>query len=121
MVGDVAWHQKNPKLLGSVGDDKQLLFWDTSMDGAKPTTVIPNVRKDNDGHIAVREHKKEGNRKEGRKRKRRQDRTGVEAERWSGRGAAKSSEGGGGEYSGLVRLFHRHHLVPFRALCWCAV
>ena len=49
MVGDVAWHQKNPKLLGSVGDDKQLLFWDTSMDGAKPTTVIPNVRKDNDG------------------------------------------------------------------------
>lgn len=46
MVGDVAWHQQNPKLLGSVGDDKQLLFWDTSMDGSKPTTVIPNVRKE---------------------------------------------------------------------------
>ncbi|CAN0564354.1 unnamed protein product, partial [Ectocarpus sp. 12 AP-2014] len=40
VVGDVAWHQQNPKLLGSVGDDRQLLFWDTSMDGSKPTTVI---------------------------------------------------------------------------------
>lgn len=83
MVGDVAWHQKNPKLLGSVGDDKQLLFWDTSMDGAKPTTVIPNVRKDSDGqkkdtYVAGRENKKDGNRrkKKGRKKKRRQDRTG---------------------------------------------
>lgn len=43
VVGDVAWHQQNPKLLGSVGDDKQLLFWDTSMDGSKPTTVISEV------------------------------------------------------------------------------
>lgn len=46
VVGDVAWHQQNPKVLGSVGDDRQLLFWDTSVDGAKPTTVIPNVRRE---------------------------------------------------------------------------
>lgn len=45
VVGDVAWHQQNPKLLGSVGDDRQLLFWDTSMDGSKPTTVIKDVRR----------------------------------------------------------------------------
>lgn len=43
VVGDVAWHQHNPKLFGSVGDDKQLLFWDTSMDGSKPTTVVSEV------------------------------------------------------------------------------
>lgn len=43
VVGDVAWHPCNPKLLGSVGDDKQLLFWDTSTDGSKPTTVVPEV------------------------------------------------------------------------------
>lgn len=43
VVGDVAWHQHNPKLLGSVGDDKQLLFWDTSTDGSKPTITVPEV------------------------------------------------------------------------------
>eukprot|EP00904_Undaria_pinnatifida_P004743 jgi/Undpi1/1426/HiC_scaffold_11.g04817.m1 len=47
VVGDVAWHQQNPKLLGSVGDDKQLLFWDTSMDGSKPTTVISEAHSAN--------------------------------------------------------------------------
>lgn len=43
VVGDVAWHQQNPKLFGSVGDDKQLLFWDTSTDGSKPTTAVSEV------------------------------------------------------------------------------
>lgn len=47
VVGDVVWHQQNPKLLGSVGDDRQLIFWDTSMDGSKPTTVIKDVRRRN--------------------------------------------------------------------------
>mmetsp|Transcript_2092 Transcript_2092/g.3133 ORF Transcript_2092/g.3133 Transcript_2092/m.3133 type:complete len:416 (-) Transcript_2092:494-1741(-) len=28
-VGDVAWHGQHPHLFGSVGDDKQLLIWDT--------------------------------------------------------------------------------------------
>lgn len=52
MIGDVAWHQHNPKLFGSVGDDKQLLFWDTSMDGSKPTTVVPEVSREEGGVMA---------------------------------------------------------------------
>lgn len=67
VVGDVAWHQQNPKLLGSVGDDKQLLFWDTSIDGAKPTTVIPNVRGE---ERDKKKQKTEQNRREEEKKRR---------------------------------------------------
>ena len=29
VVEDVAWHSKHEHIFGSVGDDKQLLLWDT--------------------------------------------------------------------------------------------
>lgn len=29
VVEDVAWHSKHEYMFGSVGDDKQLLLWDT--------------------------------------------------------------------------------------------
>jgi histone-binding protein RBBP4 len=29
VVEDVAWHCKHENLFGSVGDDKQLIIWDT--------------------------------------------------------------------------------------------
>lgn len=29
VVEDVCWHQFNPHIFGSVGDDKQLILWDT--------------------------------------------------------------------------------------------
>lgn len=29
MIEDVAWHMHHPHIFGSVGDDKQLVLWDT--------------------------------------------------------------------------------------------
>jgi histone-binding protein RBBP4 len=39
-VEDVAWHRFNPHLFGSVGDDKQLILWDTR----KPGTALRAVQ-----------------------------------------------------------------------------
>lgn len=42
VVEDVAWHQHHTDIFGSVGDDKQLILWDTRKpprDGEHRTTV----------------------------------------------------------------------------------
>lgn len=31
VLQDVAWHSKHEYLFGSVGDDKQLIIWDTRL------------------------------------------------------------------------------------------
>jgi histone-binding protein RBBP4 len=37
VVEDVAWHSKHEYLFGSVGDDKQLLLWDTRKPSSNAT------------------------------------------------------------------------------------
>eukprot|EP00028_Trichosphaerium_sp_Am-I-7-wt_P012531 CAMPEP_0168539314 /NCGR_PEP_ID=MMETSP0405-20121227/21752_1 /TAXON_ID=498012 /ORGANISM="Trichosphaerium sp, Strain Am-I-7 wt" /LENGTH=415 /DNA_ID=CAMNT_0008568849 /DNA_START=186 /DNA_END=1433 /DNA_ORIENTATION=- len=40
VVEDVAWHHTHVTFFGSVGDDKQLLLWDTRNSPAKPVHVV---------------------------------------------------------------------------------
>merc|ERR1711879_1145038 len=39
VVEDVCWHSQKPYLFGSVGDDKQMLMWDTRK-GTSPTNFV---------------------------------------------------------------------------------
>ncbi len=42
-VADVAWHNINPNLFGSVGEDRSLQIWDTESCDAKPTFFVPEA------------------------------------------------------------------------------
>ena len=52
VVEDVAWHSKHEYMFGSVGDDKQLLLWDTRKPPSSatmyalssPPRLIPTAR-----------------------------------------------------------------------------
>ena len=41
LVQDVAWHCKHEHLFGSVGDDKQLVIWDTRKPTDKSALALP--------------------------------------------------------------------------------
>jgi histone-binding protein RBBP4 len=43
VVEDVAWHSKHEHIFGSVGDDKQLLLWDTRKPSSDPSSKISGV------------------------------------------------------------------------------
>jgi len=43
VVEDVAWHSKHEHIFGSVGDDKQLLLWDTRKPSSDPSSRVSGV------------------------------------------------------------------------------
>ena len=43
VVEDVAWHSKHEHMFGSVGDDKQLLLWDTRKPSSDPSSRLNSV------------------------------------------------------------------------------
>jgi histone-binding protein RBBP4 len=43
VVEDVAWHSKHEHIFGSVGDDKQLLLWDTRKPPSDPSSRVSGV------------------------------------------------------------------------------
>ena len=43
VVEDVAWHNHNEQLLGSVGDDKKLIIWDCRMEHNKVSSCVSDA------------------------------------------------------------------------------